>query len=148
MPSVSLNYFIARRTRDQTGGSFESRQDFFTDHEVGFAASASAAAHQLHHPQRNDLICFDRQQHQRIDHPTPFNSCLPRRKNGHGSALPVDQERAKPSPMALSLALANGSNHCSELGADWKSSPDAKTAIIAQLGQSRLSAPSFVQVNP
>jgi hypothetical protein len=32
MPSISLNYFIARSTRHQTCGSFESRMYLFADH--------------------------------------------------------------------------------------------------------------------
>jgi hypothetical protein len=72
MPSISLNYFIARSASHQTGGSFESRMYLFADHQFSFAASASTAAHQLHHPQRNYAICFDRQQHQWIDHRRPL----------------------------------------------------------------------------
>jgi len=68
MPSISIDYFIARSSGHETCSSFESRMYLFADHQFSFATGASATAHQLHHPQRNYAICFECQQHQRIDH--------------------------------------------------------------------------------
>ena len=39
--------------------------------KFSFAPGAFAATHQLHHPKRNDAIRFQRQHHQRIEHPPP-----------------------------------------------------------------------------
>jgi hypothetical protein len=40
----------------------------FADHQFSLAMGAFATAHQLHHPQRNYTICFECQQHKRIEH--------------------------------------------------------------------------------
>jgi hypothetical protein len=40
----------------------------FADHQFGLATGTFATAHQLHHPQRNYTICFECQQHKRIEH--------------------------------------------------------------------------------
>jgi hypothetical protein len=75
MPSISMDDVFARSAGHEAGGRFERRVNLFTDHQFGLAAGATAATHQLHHPKRNDAICFKRQQHQRIDHsPVPLNS--------------------------------------------------------------------------
>jgi hypothetical protein len=75
-----MDYFITRSTCHETGGSFESSMYLFADHQFRFATSASAAAHQFHHPQRNYAICFDCQHHQRIDHPPPSPKLLTKTK--------------------------------------------------------------------
>jgi hypothetical protein len=69
--SISTNYVIAGSTSHETCGSFESRIDLFAHHQFSFAPGPFAAAHQLHHPQRNYAICFDCQHHQRIKHLPP-----------------------------------------------------------------------------
>jgi hypothetical protein len=71
MLSISMNYFLARSTSHQICGSFDSRMYLFAHHSFSFAPGASAAPHQLHHPQRNDAICFERQHHHRTEHPLP-----------------------------------------------------------------------------
>jgi hypothetical protein len=68
MPSISMNYVLARSSSQETSGGFARRMNLFADHQLRFATGASAATHQLHHPQRNDTICLECQQHQRIDH--------------------------------------------------------------------------------
>jgi hypothetical protein len=71
MPSISMNYLVARRTSHQACGSLHGRGYLFADHSFSFAPGAFAATHQLHHPKRNDAIRFQRQHHQRIEHPPP-----------------------------------------------------------------------------
>jgi hypothetical protein len=44
---------------------------------LSFALGAFAAAHQLHHPQRNYAICFYRQHHQRVEHAPPSTCASP-----------------------------------------------------------------------
>jgi hypothetical protein len=72
MLSITLDYLIPRGTSHQTCGSLESRMNFFADHQFSFAPGTSAATHQLHHPQRNYLICFDRQQNKGLTIPSPL----------------------------------------------------------------------------
>jgi hypothetical protein len=83
MPAISMDYFLARRAGKQTRSSFEGGMDLFANHQFSFATGGSATAHKLHHPQRNYAICFECQQHQRIDHlPVLY---IARRKMGNGS---------------------------------------------------------------
>jgi hypothetical protein len=62
--------------------------DLFADHSFSFAPGAFAAAHQLHHPQRNHAICFQCQHHQRVEHP------LPSRQLSHQDERSACSERA------------------------------------------------------
>ena len=79
MPSVSLNYFIAEAPAIKLAVA-SNRINFSLT--ISFASGGRVCRpRSLHHPERNYLICFDRQKHQRIEHPPPLYSWLPRRKS-------------------------------------------------------------------
>jgi len=71
VPSVSIDYFIARSTSHKTYGGLESGTYFFTAHLLGFATRTPAAAHQLHHPGSNYIVGFNCQQHLKFGQPQP-----------------------------------------------------------------------------
>jgi hypothetical protein len=56
VPTISANDIIARSTSHHACSSFDRSTYLFADHELSLALRAFAAAHQLHHAHRNDVI--------------------------------------------------------------------------------------------
>ena len=73
MLSISMNYFIARSPAHETCCSFNGGMYLFAHHQFSFALAAFAATEQLHHPKRDDYICFDTQLHQGSEIPPPHS---------------------------------------------------------------------------
>jgi hypothetical protein len=65
MLPISMNNLIRRSSSHDACGSFNSRVDFFGDHQFSFQPGTPAATHQLHRPECDYGVCFDRQFHQR-----------------------------------------------------------------------------------
>jgi hypothetical protein len=62
-PAVSTNDRITGSSRQEPGGSVEGCIYFLTDHQLGFALGALAAAHELHRAQTDDAVGLDGQHH-------------------------------------------------------------------------------------
>jgi hypothetical protein len=52
MPAID-GLFVRSKRRQADSQYFEGGMDLFANHQFSFATGASAAAHQLHHSQRN-----------------------------------------------------------------------------------------------
>jgi hypothetical protein len=77
-------------SRNGGGLCFGNRGDFFNDHTLCFALSASAARGQSHHPQRHDALridtklgSFKRYLEPRVEQRTPFAEGSPPNESPH-----------------------------------------------------------------